>query len=371
MPDLSVQRLEALFALLGSLKRHDVIAIDGLAERLGTDPEALRHDLESLQYVGVPPFGGGDLLPLELDEDGYLEVTGELAALNRPLRLSYEQALALVLALEIAGYEPEDELVGKLSRVAGGVGDAGDAEGAGDASSSAPQLDVFELARMLRVTPAGHTPAIFEAVTQALTESRTLAIRYRRSDGAQTARTIEPWLLFAEGDQWYVTAFCHLRGRAQNFRLSRIESATLEGTQGVRQGEGTQGDGSVRQGDGSLVSCTHETREPSPCLTEPSPCVPSPCLTPCVPSPHALESASLPLARLRFATATAFVARDWPGARVKGQRTGALEVDVPYAPEAGAWFARHVCAGAGQIEVLFPDEARSLVRAWAQSQLDA
>ncbi|MCL2882593.1 MAG: WYL domain-containing protein [Coriobacteriia bacterium] len=326
--DLSVQHLEALFALLGSLKRYDVIAVDKLAERLGIDPQILRHDLELLQYAGMPPFGGGDLLPLELDEDGYLEVTGELPSLDRPLRLSFEQALALVMALEIAGYRPEDALVEKLSRVA---------------SDDTHHLDVFELARMLRVTPAGPVPAIFEAVTQALTEARCLEIEYRRSDGTRSCRVIEPWLLFAESDQWYVTAFCHLRGRAQNFRLNRIESATL----GDKMGTGSD------KGSGTL-SCAHD-KVPDP-LSESN-------------IPHALETTELPLARLRFADSAAFVEREWPGSQVKGRHGNTLEVDVPYTAGSGTWFARHVCAGAGQIEVVFPEEARRLVRDYAQQQL--
>lgn len=324
---LSVERLEALFALLGSLKRHDVIAIDKLAERLGVDSAALRRDLKSLQYVGVPPFGGGDLLPLELDEDGYLEVTGELPALDRPLRLSFEQALALVLALEIAGFAPDDALVSKLSHAT---------------DDDAHHLDVFELARMLRVTPADPAPAIFEAVTQALTEGRSLTVKYRRSDGTQTARVIEPYLLFVEGDQWYVTAFCHLRGRVQNFRLNRIESAEL--VDRITPGEILSPGESNIPGD----------KVPDPLLPL---------------SPHALDTAGLPLAHLRFADAATFIARDWPGAQIKSQHGSVMEVDVPYTAGSGTWFARHVAAAAGKIEVLFPEEARDLVREYTQRQL--
>ncbi|MCL2324820.1 MAG: WYL domain-containing protein, partial [Actinomycetia bacterium] len=207
MPDLSVGHLEALFAVLSSLKRHDVIAIDKLAERLGVEAPELRRDLELLQYSGVPPFGGGDLLPIELEDD-VLMVTGAMPALDRPLRLGLEQALALVLALEIAGYAPDDELVAKLSQ-------------------GAPKLDLAQIARTLRAGLAGHTTAVFEAVTEALTEDRALQIDYRRSDGELTSRTVEPLLLFTEGDQWYVCAHCRLRGRVLNFRLSRIETAEL------------------------------------------------------------------------------------------------------------------------------------------------
>ncbi|MCL2332679.1 MAG: WYL domain-containing protein [Actinomycetia bacterium] len=326
MPDLFMRHLETLFALLSSLKRHDVIAIDKLAERLGVDAEALRRDLELLQYSGVPPYGGGDLLPLELDEDGYLEVTGVMPALNRPLRLSFEQALALVLALEIAGYGTGDTLVEKISRIA---------------HDDAHQLDVAQLARQLRAGLPGHATATFEAVTQALTEGRALAITYRRSDGATTKRTIEPWLLFTEGDQWYLTAFCRLRERVQNFRLNRIETALLA----EPLPECNRGSGALPHPGG--IAGPEET----------------------VPIPSALDAAKLPLARLRFADAAAFDARNWPGARVTGRARGSLEVDVPYAAESGDWFARHVCAGAGQITVLFPEEARALVRAYAQTQL--
>ncbi len=316
MAELSVNRLEALFAMLSSLKRHDVIAIDKLAERLGVEASTLRRDLELLQFSGVPPYGGGDLLPLELDEDGYLEVTGAMPALDRPLRLSFEQALALVLALEIAGYTPDDALVEKLSRIM---------------RDDARPSDIAQLARMLRAgSPGGSVPATFEAVTQALTENRALMIDYRRGDGTLTTRTIEPWLLFAEGDQWYVTAFCHLRGQAQNFRLSRIEKAEL----GEPLARGSAAD-------------------------------------PEESAPSALDTSGLPLARLRFADPALFNAHDWPGSHIVGHPGGALEIDVPYAAASGEWFARHVCAGAGSITVRFPEEAKALVRDYALGQLES
>ena len=310
MPELSVNRLEKLFALLSSLKRHDVIAIDKLAARLEFDPVVLRHDLELLRYTGAPPFGGGDLLPIELDEDGFLEVTGAMPALDRPLRLSFEQALALVLALEIAGYAPGDPLVETLSR------------GAGD---GARRLDVTLLARMLQVTPTTAAPAAFEAVSEALTTRRGLAITYRRGDATLSKRVIEPYLLFAEDNQWYVTAYCHLRGQTQNFRLDRIESARLT----------------------SARSATKAV------------------------TPRALQPEGLALARLRFTDAERFSEREWPGARVKGRHGAALEVDVPYAAGSDEWFARHICGGAGQITVLFPEQARALVRDYARRQLEA
>jgi len=331
----STARLEALFALLSSLKRHDVIAIDKLAERLGADPGALRHDLELLQYVGEPPFGGGDLLPLELDEDGYLEVTGAMPALDRPLRLSSEQALALVLALEIAGYAEDDALVIKFSQAA---------------RDDDRRLDIAQLARQVRTQPAGLATAIFEAVTQALTQQSALAITYRRDDGAVSERVIEPYLLFVEGDLCYVTAFCHLRGRVQNFRLDRIESALLADK---------RGSGSVLSAKASLKDVGHD-----------APGAPLPGMTTAPTTPAALQSTGLPLARLRFADASLFVERAWPGARIKGQHGNALEVDIPYAAGSGAWFARHVAAGAGQITVLFPEEARAPVREYAQQQLE-
>jgi len=393
-PDLSVERLEALFALLSNLKRYDVLSVEKLAAHLGVEPTALRHDIELLQYVGVPPLGGGDLLPLEIDEDGYLNVTGEMPGLDRPLRLSSEQTLALVLALQIAGYEPNDALIAKFvgsgagsagGAQAGGPGSAGgeqtsgrpaDSTGgaqgggagsAGGARSDGAALDIARLARMLRVSPSGHDTAVFEAITQALTEGDALKIAYRRADGTRSTRVIEPWLLFAEGEQWYVTAFCHLRGKPQNFRLSRIEAAELT-TSSL-----------------SPSSAEQAGSTPSPSSAAPAVFAPSLSLrarpqaergnpgTEATPrqaaTPHALEPDGLPLVRLRFEDASLFVASNWPGARVKAQHGGALEIDVPYA--GGEWLARQVCAGAGKISVQFPAEVRASVRDYAQQKLKA
>ena len=316
-------RVELLLAILSNLKRHDVVSLKELATQLDMSEAALADEVEALLFVGVPPFGGGDLLPLEFEKDedgggGFLCVTGDMPALDAPLRLTEDEARALVLALRIAGFEAGDPLVEKLT--------AGVTVG----------FDADTLGQMIHIASAGHNVDVFRVLSEALDAGRAVEIAYLNRRDEHSVRMLEPWTLFAESSEWYVSGYDRRRAAVRNFRVGRIESARL-----CEERAGTVGAGAPAAGAADADA-----------------------------TPAALDVDALPSnCRLRFHKPGAFRAAEWPGARIVSQRGGMLEIDVPYG-EPG-WMAHKVMALHGQAEVRFPDEMRAALQEAARSALAA
>lgn len=68
--------------------------------------------------------------------------------------------------------------------------------------------------------------AAFEAVSAALLARRRLSIRhFSRQTGAYTERVVSPQRLAFYRDNWYLDAWCHLRGALRTFAVDALESA--------------------------------------------------------------------------------------------------------------------------------------------------
>jgi predicted DNA-binding transcriptional regulator YafY len=322
----STQRIEVLLAVLSNLKRHDVIAVSELAEQLNLDLGQLRQDLETLQYAGVPPFGGGDLLPIELDDEGFLCVNADLPALDQPLRLTGEEAAALTLALRIAGFSTDEPLLRKL------------------AAATTFGFDADTLDQILHIVQGELRPEVFQTLSAALDEGESgksgaaVLITYVNNRGERSKRIIEPWALFLENGCWYVSAFDEKREAPGNFRIDRISEAQTAGS--ARHQPQLQ----QQQADNQR---SKQTRTPSVWGSMGNP----------------------PLCRICFKPKTAYQSEQWPRSSIKAQTDDTLSLDVPCLD--AHWIARKVVALHGQAEVKFPAEVQTAVQEIARQQLEA
>ncbi|MDR1412389.1 MAG: WYL domain-containing protein [Actinomycetes bacterium] len=322
---LNSQRLETLLSLLSSLQLYDVVSISELAKQLSVDQTDLEQDLDILSFAGIPPFGGGDLLPVEI-EDGYLCVTGPMPTPDKPLRLSNEEATALSLALSIAGFADDDPLRTHLD------------------SSLAHDFDIQQLHGILYAVRGRHNPQVFRALSAALRNGQTLRMSYINNDGIASTRVVAPTLLFAERDLWYLRGQDSKSGEERNFRVDRIQD---------------------------IVALTDDVGD-----TECSNVSPNP-LSGSEVSPEKIRegvSASMtasltdaPLCRIRFSPPRTFLPERWPQARVKARGSNWLEIDLPYVSD--SWVARRVVACHGQATVCFPADLRAATARLAKELL--
>ncbi len=100
----SADRLARLLNLVPYLLARPGIEIAEAAGDLGVTERQLREDLELLWVCGLPGYGPGDLIDMAFDGDR-VTITYD-AGIDRPLRLTPDEALALVVALRMLAETP-------------------------------------------------------------------------------------------------------------------------------------------------------------------------------------------------------------------------------------------------------------------------
>lgn len=205
-----MRRADRLFRLVSSLRRRKVTTASRLAAELGVSERTVYRDVRDLIDSGVPISGeagvgyslarGFDLPPLTFND---AELT----------------ALALGARLVRAWADPE------LASAAGAVLDKIEAV--------LPDRLRGRLASSRVFAPGFHVPPALAAHLGKLrraVDSRFLTrLRYRKSDGDTTSRTVRPLGLFFWGKTWTMATWCELRGDFRTFRLDRIESLSILG----------------------------------------------------------------------------------------------------------------------------------------------
>ncbi|MGH3741547.1 MAG: helix-turn-helix transcriptional regulator [Micromonosporaceae bacterium] len=192
------------------LSRPGIRIVDA-ADDLGVSARQLREDLELLWVCGLPGYGPGDLIDMSFDGDS-VTITYD-AGIDRPLRLTPEEALALIVALRLLAETPglpnREAVERALAKIESAAGDAADTAG-----------------RVSVRLPA--TTGRLAQVQAAVERGRALRITYYTAGRDETTeRVVDPMrVLFASG-QAYLEAWCRKAEGVRLFRLDRVD-ATVE-----------------------------------------------------------------------------------------------------------------------------------------------
>ncbi|HEX9123482.1 MAG TPA: WYL domain-containing protein [Actinomycetota bacterium] len=208
------ERLERLLAVVPYLVRHPGSELAELSRLFGIGEAELLEDLNRLFMSGLPPYGPGDLIGVDI-EDGrvWIDMADYFA---RPLRLTRAEALTLYLrgtALAATpGLQESEALASALRKLGGSLG----SEALG------------ELAARVETTPGGRPAGTLDVVRRASAEHERLRISYYAASTAETTdREIDPEAVFFDIGNWYVAAFDHRSGQERLFRIDRIRTAEL------------------------------------------------------------------------------------------------------------------------------------------------
>ena len=205
-----------MLAIVPYLVQHAGSSLDDVARLYDVAPAQLRRDLDLLFMSGLPPYGPGDLIDVEVDEDDHIWIT-MADHFSRPLRLSRQEALAITLRsaelLATPGLPEAPALASALRKLRDALGP--DTAGADDAISTA------EGGR-----PAEH----LEALRRAARDRERITIDYfAGSTGEWTTRDIEPEEVFSAMGNWYVAAWDVAADDERLFRADRVRAFTLAG----------------------------------------------------------------------------------------------------------------------------------------------
>ncbi len=205
-------RMTRLLALVPYLTaRPEGVAVAEVARDFGVTERQLRSDLELLWMCGLPGYGPGDLIDLSFEGDR-VRVTFT-AGMVRPLRLTTDEAVALVVALrtllELPGLAEREAVSTALAKVSAAAGHAAD-----------------------RVTPvAVSVDAREEAlavVREGLERKRALHLHYYvPTRDERTERTVDPMRLLLVDGKWYLEAWCRRAEGVRLFRLDRVDDVVV------------------------------------------------------------------------------------------------------------------------------------------------
>ncbi|WP_329110133.1 YafY family transcriptional regulator [Micromonospora sp. NBC_01699] len=204
----SADRLARLLNLVPYLLARPGIELAEAATDLGVSERQLREDLELLWVCGLPGYGPGDLIDMAFDGDR-VTITYD-AGIDRPLRLTPDEALALVVALrmlvETPGIANRDAIERALAKIEDAAGDLADAP--------------------VEVRMAGDDERV-EALHGAVQRGRALRITYYTAARDETTeRTVDPIRVLMVGGRAYLEAWCRRAEAVRLFRADRIDART-------------------------------------------------------------------------------------------------------------------------------------------------
>jgi proteasome accessory factor C len=200
-------RIARILAMIPFVVERDGATIHDLRERFGyaSDAEVVK-DLQLIFLTGLPGYGPGDLIDVDIFED---EVTIDSAEyFARPMRLTPAEALGLLAAGStfIASDQASPELrsaIDKLSRAIGA------------------ELDDHVLVDV-------PTPPTVELLRAAIEGTKLVEITYVAiTTNEQTTRVVEGGSVFFNLGRWYFSGFCRYADADRLFRVDRIDTVQV------------------------------------------------------------------------------------------------------------------------------------------------
>ncbi len=214
----AADRLPRLLALVPYLRTHPGAKLSDVADVFGVDVRQLSDDLNLLWVCGLPGGGPGDLLDFEFEGDTVSVV--EPQTLDRPLKLTADEALALRVAAralaDVPGLAEREALESALAKLAA-------------ASGALPELQDPAATAPLQVALEPESD-VLATVRDALERALALQLRYLvPARDEVTERTVMPMRLLSVDGRWYLEGWCRLAEGVRLFRLDRMVEAVAAG----------------------------------------------------------------------------------------------------------------------------------------------
>jgi proteasome accessory factor C len=306
-------RLVRLLNMVPYFQANPGISAAEAAAELGVSTKQLMADLNQLWMCGLPGYSPGDLIDLAFSEES-IEVIFS-AGMDRPLRLTSQEATAVLVALralqEVPGMVDPQAARSAIAKIESAAGER-DSHGAPDTAA------------------AEESPAA-AAVRDAVRRRKALTIQYySASRDTSSQRTVDPIRIVLVSDQSYLEAWCRSAEGVRLFRFDRIDAAEV--------------------------------------LDEPS--SPPPPAVQAGPDTSLFDAdPSLPSARLHIAPDATWMFDYFPMRVLRELPDGSCEAEMTYASE--DWIARVVLGFGAAVQVLAPESLAQRVRTAAAAALQA
>jgi proteasome accessory factor C len=212
-------RLRRLLAAVPYIIRHPGVRVAEVAALFGMAERDLLQDLNLLFLSGLPPYGPGELIDVETDDEGRVWIR-MADYFSRPLRLTTSEAFSLYVRgkalLGTPGLHETGALASALDKIESSLG---------------PDAVSRLVERVDLATGAG-LERLLDVVRGAIARRETVRIEYfSASRDALTSRDVDPEHVFSAMGNWYVVAWDHDSDEERMFRADRIRTAEETGEQ--------------------------------------------------------------------------------------------------------------------------------------------
>jgi len=206
----AAERLRRLLVVVPYAVQHPGAKLAEISRLFGVGEAELVEDLNLLFLSGLPPYGPGDLIDVEIEEGRVWIAVAEY--FSRPIRLTRSEALALYLKgkalMGAPGLEEAPALESALQKIERSLGET-----------------LSGLAGRVAVEAGGHIARSLAALRRAVERRERLEIEYFGAAREElTVRRIDPEHVFSALGNWYVVAWDHRSHAERLFRADRIRA---------------------------------------------------------------------------------------------------------------------------------------------------
>ena len=231
-------QLTRLLALPAWVAENPGVTVKEAAEHFGVPPAVIERDVNTLWVSGLPSGMHGVLVDFDAAdfEAGRLRQSEPLG-LDRPVRLTRQEAISLLMALRVlADLLADDDASAPViastqqavtALLTAGVAD--DADMQADVQGGPSTSPVSEHADR-----SGRTAQVLAAVRSALRDRRRLHLAYVSATDTLSERDVDPITLESDGSHMTLVGWCLSAKAERSFRLDRITSVEVLDVPSVR-----------------------------------------------------------------------------------------------------------------------------------------
>lgn len=200
----TARRLSRILSVLPFIIENEGAEIADLVDRFGYKDQAeLVKDLHLVFVTGLPGYGPGDLIDVDIFED---EVFVDAADyFSRPLQLTPAEALGLLAAgtTLLASDQAPEHLASAVDKLVALIGEE---------TARAVSFDV-------------PTPELVPVLRAAIENRNVVRIAYVGiATNERTLRGVEGWAVSFSRGNWYLTGYCRLAEARRVFRIDHIDA---------------------------------------------------------------------------------------------------------------------------------------------------
>ncbi len=205
-------RINRILSIMSYVAQNQGVTLDELASAVGMRPKMLEKELDFMLLIGKPPFRPDDYVDIYVDEDERVYIDFD-QSLNRPLRFTRPEAMALLLSIQLLDPEVEPVVIESLkSKISQAISNSVD-----------PKARLED--RIVLERPSRPVSEHFLSLRLATEERQKVEMDYYSlARDATSHRVVRPYLLLKHLGYWYVTGHCEARDDIRTFKFERILS---------------------------------------------------------------------------------------------------------------------------------------------------